>query len=215
MRDIADGQLVSADGKRLGRVADVAGVIRADGTLVLSALALGPVALARRISSAADGVARSLGAVRLERVVPLEEVAEFGAALRLRSKAATYDLADGDEWARSVLRFIPGSGWSGRAPRPARGRLPPLDGGTRVWIADLIGSHVRAQTGESLGRLVEVRATREPPFRVTTILMGPAGWLDRLQARRVARLIGIRSEPHAISWRRVARVQKDGELVLR
>ena len=215
MRDVADGQLLSADGYRLGRVADIAAVYRPDGTLEVTALILGPAALARRISSGAGRLASRLQARRFERVVPIEEVLDFGTALRLRSNADRYDLADGDEWARGILRFIPGSGWAGRQPRPRRGQLPPLDGGRRIWIADLIGSPVRDSSGRSLGPLVELRTTRRSPFRVTTLLMGKTGWLDRLKAARIATVIGLHDEPDAVSWQQVAQIRRTGEIGLR
>ena len=215
MRDVADGQLLAADGRRLGRVADLAATLRPDGSLEISAILIGPAALARRLSNAGGRLVTRLGARRFERIVPVSEVKEFGSAIRLRSDAAHYDLADGDDWAGTILRFIPGSGWAGRATRAERGRLPPLEGGRRVWIANLIGSQVRSASGESLGRLVDLGATRGAPHRVTTLLMGRAGWLDRLKAGRVATLIATTAEPDAIRWQRVANVGADGEITLR
>lgn len=215
MRDVADGQLMSTDGRRLGRVADLAAALQPDGTLEITALVLGPAALARRVSNATGRLASSIGARRYERVVPITEVKDFGPTLQLRSEAYRYDVADGDEWAREILRFIPGSAWASRQPRAKRGQLPALGGGRRVWIATLIGSRVRDASGESLGPLVELRCTRRPPHRVTTLLMGRTGWLDRLKAARLATVIGVHDEPETIPWERVAHVGRNGEITLR
>ena len=48
IRDIIDSQLVTNDGRRIGRVADIEAEWREDGSLVLTALVTGPQALARR-----------------------------------------------------------------------------------------------------------------------------------------------------------------------
>ena len=51
MHDIADGQLWSSDGRRLGRVTDILCRHKDDGSLKAIALALGPEACLRRMSS--------------------------------------------------------------------------------------------------------------------------------------------------------------------
>jgi len=50
IRDIIDSQLETSDKHSIGRVSDIEGEWQDDGTLIITHLAVGPQALARRIS---------------------------------------------------------------------------------------------------------------------------------------------------------------------
>ncbi len=111
MRDIADGQLVTADDRRIGRVAGIEAEWRADGRLVLTHLVIGPQALAGRASSRLRPIARWLLCDRFEHRIPIAEVAELGPTLRLRGTRHDYSVGRADEWiVEHILRFIPGNG---------------------------------------------------------------------------------------------------------
>lgn len=111
MRDIADGLLESADGVSLGRVADIEITLDGDGVPRLTALLVGPEAVAARVSSRLRPVARWLLRGRFDHRVALEEVEAFGPTIRLRRAKDAYPLGHADDWVyRQILRFIPGSG---------------------------------------------------------------------------------------------------------
>jgi sporulation protein YlmC with PRC-barrel domain len=111
MRDLVDMQLVTADGKRIGRVADVDCEWRADGTLALLCLRTGPQALARRFGALPGRVARFVFRDRFERRIALDEIVEVGLEVRLRGRAEDYAVGQSERWlVAHVLRFIPGSG---------------------------------------------------------------------------------------------------------
>ncbi len=111
IRDIVDGQLVSVDGRRLARVADVRGRWQEDGSLWLTDLVVGPEALAGRVSDRVRRLLHIRLAGRFEHHVPLTQVEELGPTIRLRGRATDYGLGGADDWiVRRVFRFIPGSG---------------------------------------------------------------------------------------------------------
>ena len=83
----------------------------------------------------------------------------------------------------------------------------------RIRVGDLVGSQVVSASGKTLGRVAEVRATRQPPHQVTTLELGPYGWLDRLHVSAFG-LIGRRAEPHGIRWDAVDRFEH-GMIVLK
>ncbi len=111
MRDIVDGLLLSADDVSLGRVADIEIAVGNDGAAHLSALLVGPEALAGRVSSRLHPLARWIFRGRFDHRLPLDEIGEIGPTLNLRRNAASYTVGDADAWVlRHILRFIPGSG---------------------------------------------------------------------------------------------------------
>jgi hypothetical protein len=111
MRDLVDMQLVTADGKRIGRVADVDCEWRADGGLALLRLRTGPRALARRFGALPGKIAGFVFRDRFERGIALDEIAEVGLEVRLRGQAENYAVGQSERWlVAHVLRFIPGSG---------------------------------------------------------------------------------------------------------
>ena len=111
MRDIADGQLETADGRRVSRVADIRGEWRADGRLVLTHLLVGPEALAGRLSSRLRGPMHRVLRGRFEHRIPVGDVAEIGLNVKLRRRASEYAHAGADRWVVDhITRFIPGGG---------------------------------------------------------------------------------------------------------
>lgn len=112
MRDILDNEVVSADDRLLGRVADVRAAWQADGSLDLEALRFGPQALLGRVSSRLTPLARWLLRDRFEREIPLSEVESIGLAVTLRGPAEHYPLGAGERWiAQHVLRYLSGPRW--------------------------------------------------------------------------------------------------------
>jgi len=108
--DVLDSQLVSKDGKELGRVADVEAQWDDDRKLVLTVLLAGPQALAGRVLRPLRSLLQRLLHDRFERTIPLCEVEEFGPTLQLRGNAEDYALGQADRWlAKHVLKWIPGS----------------------------------------------------------------------------------------------------------
>ncbi|HEX8036304.1 MAG TPA: hypothetical protein VF510_20770 [Ktedonobacterales bacterium] len=111
MRDLLDAQLQTADGVRIGRIADVEAEWRDDGALMLMYLLTGPQALAGRVASRLVPLARFIFRDRFERRIPMSEVVEIGLTVRLRGNATEYPVGQSDRWlANHIVRFIPGSG---------------------------------------------------------------------------------------------------------
>ena len=110
MGDIMDMQLEDCEGRNIGRVADIEAELRADGTLTLTHVVVGPEALAGRVASHLRPVAHWLLRGRFERRIPLGEIDDVGPTIHLRGTAEAYKLGNADRWiAEHILRFIPGS----------------------------------------------------------------------------------------------------------
>ncbi len=117
MGDIMDQQLESADGRLIGRVADIEGEWREDGSFVLTNMLLGPEALIGRVAEHVRPLAHRLLGGRFERRIPLSEIADLGTTIRLRGTAELYreryGVGRSERWIAShILRFIPGSGFA-------------------------------------------------------------------------------------------------------
>lgn len=111
MRDVIDAQLESLDGRRLARVADVEAEWRADGSLHLIAMAVGPEAQLGALSSRLRGLLHRLLGGRLDHRIGMDQVEEVGPTVRLRQRADDYELNGADRWLIDhLLRFIPGNG---------------------------------------------------------------------------------------------------------
>ena len=111
VRDILDGQLESADRRRIGRVGDIEARWEADGKLRLTAILVGPQVLLGRISYRLRGVATRLLGNRFAHRIDITQVEEVGPTVRLVGPATDYSVGGGDAWvADHLLRFIPGSG---------------------------------------------------------------------------------------------------------
>ena len=109
IRDILDSQLLTSDGRRIGRVADIEAEVRADDSLVLLYLVAGPQALAGRVNTRLRDLFRFFLRDRFEQRIPLSEVTKFGPTLHLRGNAKDYAVGQSDRWiAEHILRWIPG-----------------------------------------------------------------------------------------------------------
>jgi hypothetical protein len=85
---------------------------REDGRLVLTHVVTGPQALAGRVASHLKPIFTFLLRDRFEYRLPISEIEDFGPTLRLRKKAADYQIGQSDTWiAEHILRWIPGSGY--------------------------------------------------------------------------------------------------------
>jgi sporulation protein YlmC with PRC-barrel domain len=206
MHDVVDGQLLSSDGRRLGRVSDIL-CRQVDGSLTAVNLVLGVEAGLRRIASRLGGPADRLFGGRFERSVDLGEVIEFGATLRLRNDASSYRVHDGDRWAARIIRFLPGSGYdAARAAVGSHNRASALASRRGdVWVSDLIGTPVVDSDGRELGHVVELRIGPRH-HRVTSILTGSYGWLGRLGLRTLVHRLGWIDRADEVPWDRVQEV---------
>ncbi len=111
IRDILDSQLLTRDGKRIGRVADIAAEQYRDGSLRLTHLLLGPQALAGRINPHVEALFHFFLRDRFEHSIPISEVKRFGPTLILQGKAEDYAVGQSERWiAKHILRWIPGNG---------------------------------------------------------------------------------------------------------
>lgn len=80
---------------------------------------------------------------------------------------------------------------------------------TTICIADLVGSKIVTAEGKTIGRVIELRVTPGPEYRVTAIECGLGGWLHRLHVlRRVAVLLPRQGAPRVIPWEDVARYER-------
>ena len=111
IRDILDSQLLTSDGRRIGRVADISTEEFADGSLRLTQLVVGPQALAGRISLHLRALFHFFLRDRFEHSIPISEVTRFGPTLYLRGKAEDYAVGQSERWiAKHILCWIPGNG---------------------------------------------------------------------------------------------------------
>lgn len=111
MRDLADGQLRTLEGRRIGRAADVEAEWRPDGSLQLRRLVLGPEAHIGRISHRLSGLAHRILKGRFDHQIDVSQVEEIGPSVMLKGRASDYELGNLDAWIIDhIFRFIPGSG---------------------------------------------------------------------------------------------------------
>jgi hypothetical protein len=111
IRDILDSQLLTSDGRRIGRVADISAEELADGSLRLTQLVAGPQALAGRINPHLRSLFHFFLRDRFEHSIPISEVTRFGPTLYLRGKAEDYAVGQSERWlAKHILLWIPGNG---------------------------------------------------------------------------------------------------------
>lgn len=111
MRDLIDERLLAPDGRAVARVAGLDAEWRANGELVLTAMAVGPEELASRVSRRLRRPAGALLRGKFEHRIPMTEIAEIGLDIKLRSDPTRYGVGTADGWVFDhLLRFIPGSG---------------------------------------------------------------------------------------------------------
>lgn len=77
--------------------------------------------------------------------------------------------------------------------------------GCAMKLSEIIGMEVVSSSGSVLGQIVDLRSAGEPehqeqPYRlVTEIIIGRAGWMERLGFRAV--------KEEVISWSRIASIE--------
>jgi sporulation protein YlmC with PRC-barrel domain len=82
-----------------------------------------------------------------------------------------------------------------------------------VRLSDLLGLHVRTESGDDLGRVHDVRAELTPrTVKITGLVVGRVGFLERLgigAPRHSARLRG----KDVVPWRDIVRADRRGVIV--
>jgi sporulation protein YlmC with PRC-barrel domain len=110
IRDLMDSLLMTHDGVRIGRVADLEAVWDADGSLRLTHLLCGPQALAGRLRPQLRRLARWLLRDHFEQRIPVEEITEIGPTVRLRGVASDYRVGASERWfVEHIIQHIPGA----------------------------------------------------------------------------------------------------------
>jgi len=84
-----------------------------------------------------------------------------------------------------------------------------------VNVSDLLGSRVRTEDGESLGRVHDVRAELGPrSLKITGLVVGRWGVLERLGLGAPGSGVRIRSRD-VVPWKDVVRADRRGVVVRR
>ena len=82
-------------------------------------------------------------------------------------------------------------------------------------VSDLLGSRVRTEDGESLGRIHDVRAELGPrSLKITGLVVGRWGVLERLGLGAPGSGVRIRSRD-VVPWKDVVRADRRGVVVRR
>ena len=82
-------------------------------------------------------------------------------------------------------------------------------------VSDLLGSRVRTENGESLGRVHDVRAELGPrSLKITGLVVGRWGVLERLGLGAPGSGVRIRSRD-VVPWKDVVRADRRGVVVRR
>jgi len=82
-----------------------------------------------------------------------------------------------------------------------------------VRLSDLLGLHVRTESGENLGRVHDVRAELTPrTVKVTGLVVGGVGFLERFGIGAVRHGSRLRSHD-VVPWREVVRADRRGVVV--
>ena len=79
----------------------------------------------------------------------------------------------------------------------------------KVRAAELISSRVVTADGRELGKVVDLHLSAGPGYEVTELLIGPAGWLERLDIARLFSARIARSQPDRIPWSAVDRFERN------
>jgi sporulation protein YlmC with PRC-barrel domain len=82
-----------------------------------------------------------------------------------------------------------------------------------VRLSDLLGLHVRTESGERLGRVHDVRAELTPrTVKVVGLVVGRVGLLERLGIGARRHRARLRSDD-VVAWRDVVRADRRGVVV--
>jgi sporulation protein YlmC with PRC-barrel domain len=105
--NLLDHQLLDAEGRRCGKVDDLALEGGPGEELQLAAILSGPGVWRVRVGLVGRAAVRLGGGRRVR--VPWEDVAEVGSHVKLRKRAGELGLGRGDDRLRPYLEKIPGS----------------------------------------------------------------------------------------------------------
>lgn len=169
--DLLDRQIVSNDGHMIAKVDDIELEERANGTLIVSGLLIGPGALGPRLSGALGYVtvntwARLSGRNPHEpRRIDYSHVTGISTVVTLDEDRHAVDIDGLETWTRTrVIDALPGAG-NDHDPdaNPNRSRLGsgPAQRGNRHRLSDLTGMTVRFADGRDGDQVTDVRLTRE------------------------------------------------------
>jgi sporulation protein YlmC with PRC-barrel domain len=103
---LLDRQLLDSEGRRCGKVDDVALEGGSGDPLQIVAVLSGPAVLRRRAPIAGRLATLFGGDARIR--VPWDEVVELGAHVKLRRPASEYGLGRGDDRLKTFIEKIPG-----------------------------------------------------------------------------------------------------------
>ena len=71
----------------------------------------------------------------------------------------------------------------------------------KVLVEDLLSSRIVTAEGKKVGRVVDLELARGPGYKVSALLTGPFGWLDRLHViGPAARFLRRAPRPTSIPW---------------
>lgn len=114
--DLLDKQVVDSDGRMAGKVDDVELTGEDDGIVLVTALLIGPIALAPRLGGRLGTVLASLArhtAGDLQRPpyrVDMSHVIEISSVIKIDTPRFELGLAQGDQWvAERVIGRLPGA----------------------------------------------------------------------------------------------------------
>jgi hypothetical protein len=114
--DLLDKQVIDSEGRMCGKVDDVELTREADGTTLVTALLIGPIALAPRFGGRFETWLISLArhaAGDLERPphrIGMAHVIEIDSAIKLDVSSSDLDLSLGDQWvAERIIGRLPGA----------------------------------------------------------------------------------------------------------
>jgi sporulation protein YlmC with PRC-barrel domain len=203
---LMDRQIVDSNGRLAGKVDDVELARRADGTLAVTAILLGPGALGPRLHGL---IGRLTVAVWLRLHpgddptpgrIPMDQVSQLGSAVRVggvRQELPAWPL---EAWAeRHIVTKLPGAGPSPGEPRAGERRRagqpaePTEVGAGDLRLSHLIGASVSEADGAPFGHVADVRLAQVGPprgamaeFVVESLLVSPrrAGTLFGYERRR-------------------------------
>lgn len=106
---LLDDDLVDSEGRRCGKVDDLELEGKPGGSARIGAILHGPGAFAGRLPRPLAWIVRRLFGTEIVRV-PWDEVKEISAVVKLKHPAEKLGLGRGDDRARHLVSWIPGSG---------------------------------------------------------------------------------------------------------
>lgn len=172
--DLLDRQIVSSDGLMIANVDDVELEERADGTLIVSGLLVGPGALGRRLGGALDFMivntwSRLTGRDPDDpRRIDYAHVSDIHTVLTVDESREVIDIDGLETWARvRVIAALPGAGDDqsvlSTSKQPSRLGTGPAQAGARHRFSRLAGMRVVFSDGSVGDQVTDVRFGRGEP----------------------------------------------------